>query len=131
LVVGRVIWLVKLTCLILSILGGFSAIRISHRNPFLAIIYAMLTMYCIIGYTVMFQLAYGVTEKAEELRRAIRLTSAGLKFPLHLRHCEKVLKSIPMMAMSVGGFHTIERESVPIFVDFVVKQIVSLLLLLH
>jgi hypothetical protein len=40
-----------------------------------------------------------------------------------------MLRSIPMMAMSVGGFNAVERESVPIFVDFVVKQVVGLLLL--
>ena len=131
LVMARVLWITKLDCLMMSILGGFSAIRIAHTNPLLAVIYAILFVEFIICYTVLFQLAYGVPEKAEELRRVIGLTSAGLKSPLHRKHCEKVLSSIPMMALRVGGFHTIERESVPIFADFVVQQIVGLLLLLR
>jgi len=68
---GRVLFLLKLMCLIDSILGGFSAIRIYHQNPLFSFIYAMLGVDCIIVYTVLFGLAYGVPEKAEELRRVI------------------------------------------------------------
>ena len=129
LVFARVLWLLKLMCLIMGILGVFSAIRISHRNPLLASIYALASVDCIILYTAMFTLAHGVTEKTEELRRVIELTSCRLSDHHHRKYCDRMLRSIPLLAMCVGGFHTIERDSVPKFVDFVFKQIVGLLLL--
>ena len=109
---ANLLWLTKLIFMLVNILGMFAAIRIAQRNPVLAALYSLLSVDCAIGYIAVFQLAYRVTDKAEELRRLIELTSAQLS--VHNRnYCERWLRSIPTMAMRVGGFHTVERESVP------------------
>ena len=38
------------------------------------------------------------------------------------------LRSIPSVGIKVGEFHTLERTSTPVFLDFVVKYVVSMVM---
>ena len=42
---------------------------------------------------------------------------------------ERQLKSIPLVGIKVASFHTLERTSTPVFVDFVLKNIVGMLVI--
>jgi len=75
----------------------------------------------------MFQFAYKVTEKLEDLTKMMEIRSAGL-VKSERKYWARVLRSIPRMGMSLGGFGQVEREAVPIFIDFSAQQIVSLLI---
>ena len=44
------------------------------------------------------------------------------------KYWKQILDSFPRMGMNVGGFNRVEREAVPIFMDFSVKQIVGILI---
>ena len=127
-VTARPLFILKLQILVMVILGGFSTIRLTHSNPLLASVYFMGTLNAAIAYISMFQLAFQVTGGVECLKKVIEVKSIGLPFPWARSYLERILRSIPVLAVNVGGFHEAERESVPIFLDFVVKQIVNLLL---
>ena len=77
---------------------------------------------------MMFQLAFKITEVSEDFKKVIRVKSTELSSPFERKWIQKSLGSIPMLAINVGGFHVAERESVPLFLGFVVNQIVSLLI---
>ena len=110
------------------ILSGFSTIRLAHSNPLLAIVYFIITVDAAIAYISIFQLTFQVTGGVEHLKKVIEVKSIGLPFPWARSYLGRILRSIPILAVNVGGFHEAERESVPIFMDFVVKQIVNLLI---
>jgi hypothetical protein len=111
-------------------------------NPLMSAVYGLISVNCVIGYIVTFQLAYKVTEKSQELLHTIKIPHANgngngnvvglLKWTNQDRirgnYREMIVRSIRPMAIFVGSLHTVERESVPIFVDFVVQQIIALLL---
>jgi len=78
LVFAYVIWSFKVTCLVVTILAGFAAIRLMDTNPVLGGLYAYACLLCIVLYVGMFQFAYKVTEKFEDLKRELEMTSAGL-----------------------------------------------------
>ena len=107
-------------------MGGFSAIRIAHSNPLLALVYFMCILNAALVYISIFQLAFQVTEGVERLKKVIEVKSIGLPFPWARSYLERILRSIPVLAINVGGFHEAERESVPIFLE----QVMSLLLTL-
>jgi hypothetical protein len=144
LVFAGVLWMSKMAMLCCAVLGGFSAIRLLNqhssndngnndeiRRLLLTMIYILFGVNGIIFYTGMFQISYKVTESSAELIRLVQFSSSRLiRDPASQISCRMILKSVCPMAMSVGGFHKVERESVPIFVDFVVKLIVNLLLTL-
>ena len=125
---ANVLWGYKLALLSGTILGGFSAIRLMHTNPVLGCLYAYIFLACIIVYIGAFQFAYKVTEKLEELTKLMETTSGSLVNAEERKYWARVLRSIPRMGMSLGGFGRVERESVPIFIDFSVQQIVDLLI---
>ena len=125
---ANVLWACKLSCLSTTILAGFSAIRLMHTNPVFGCLYAYLFLVFPILYIGMFGFAYKVTEELEGFKKLMEVTSAGLVNSGERKYWARVLRSIPRMGMNLGGFGQIEREAVPIFIDFCMGQIVSLLL---
>ena len=120
----------KLTSLVCGIAGGFSAIRLHNKNPILSLLYTVIALNAIPIYVTVFQLAYHVTEALDNLKRAIAIQSIELRRGSgELKYSVRILRSFPRMGMNVGGIYQVEREAVPIFIDFVVTQIVGLLLL--
>ena len=127
---ASVLWLMKLTCLVCGIVGGFSAIRLHNKNPILSLLYTLNALNGISVYVTVFQLAYHVTEAVDDFKRAIEIQSIELRQGSgEFKYSVRILKSFPRMGMNVGGFNQVEREAVPIFIDFTVKQVVGLLLL--
>jgi hypothetical protein len=128
-VLARILFLIKIVCLVCGILGGFAGLRLVHSNPALAFIYLLDSVECVGCYIALFSLAYKVTEVGEALDGEMEgVASRGVFLPRSAREClQRILLKTPQLAMSVGGFHTVERESIPRFVDFVLKQIVGLL----
>ena len=43
---------------------------------------------------------------------------------------EMLMNSIPLVGLRVGDFHMLERVSTPVFMDYVVRSIVNLLVIL-
>ena len=125
---ASVLWGLKVLYLGVTILAGFSAIRLIHTNPVFGCLYIYICLACFILYFGMFGFAYKVTEKLEELTKLMKTMSESLVNPEEKKYWTKVLRSVPPMGMSVGGFNQVEREAVPIFIDFCGQQIVSLLL---
>ena len=76
----------------------------------------------------MFELAFHVTETSEDLKKVMEVMSTELRSPVVRKWIQQSLKSIPVLAINIGGFHLAERESVPVFLDFVANQIVDLLI---
>ena len=119
----------KLMILVAVICGGFSSIRLAHVNPLLASIYFLCAVSSVVCYISIYQLAFKITTTSEDLKKVIEVKSFGLTTSLFQRKwIEQGLRSVPALAINVGGFHVAERESVPRFLDYVVDQIVSLLI---
>ena len=59
-----------------------------------------------------------ILRRASSLRKMNRMENAILR---------KQLISIPIVGIKVGEFHTFERTSIPEFLDYVLRNIVSML----
>ena len=127
LVFADILWHLKLLCLSIPILCGFSSIRLIHSNPVLGFLYIVIGFAAIIIYIGMFHFAYKVTEKIEDLLELMEIKSISVVNAGEGKYWARVLRSIPRMGMRVGGFHQVERNAVPQFMDFVITQIVGLL----
>jgi hypothetical protein len=126
---SKILFLVKTLFMWFAILGGFAGLRLVHSNPALAFLYLFCLVESVVAYTALFSLAYKVTEMGEMLTGEMEGVASRVVFlPIGARKClERILSRTPQLAMSVGGFHAVERETVPRFVDFLVQQIVGLL----
>ena len=128
LVYADVLWALKLILLCATILCGFSSIRLLRTNPILGCLYTYVFLAAIIIYIGLFQFAHKVTEKVEKLKELMEMKSSYVVNLEEKKYWRRALRSIPRMGINVGGFNQVERQAVPIFIDFSLKQIVSLLL---
>ena len=129
LVFADVLWGYKVLFLGVTILAGFSFIRLIHTNPILGCLYIYCFFAAVIIYVGLFQFAYKVTEKVEKLKELMEMKSASVVNLEEKKYWKRALRSIPRMGINVGGFNLVERQAVPIFIDFSVKQIVSILIM--
>ena len=81
-----------------------------------------------IAYIGIFQFAYKITEKVDKLVKIMEIKATTLVGLDERKYWARVLRSIPRTGIKVGGFGQVEREAVPIFVDFSIKQIVTILI---
>ena len=72
------LWISKVVMVGVTVLCGFSAIRMAHKNPVLGCLYVSMVLSAVIIYVGTFQFAYKVTERVEKLREVMEVTSARL-----------------------------------------------------
>ena len=74
-------------------------------------------------YTVIYEKAFKIPELFEQVAVSALLHLRGDRRDVFRRQ----IQSIPRTGIKVGNFHKMERESTLIFMDFVVKNIVNML----
>ena len=122
----HLIFLLKLCCITLCILNGYAAIAHFSEHPVFGILYYILLLDLTLLYSIVYQKAFEIPS---------RFTQTVQKFLVHLpkggsRKAEAVakeLRSIQRLGIKVGGFHTFERASTPVFMDYVVTNVVNML----
>ncbi|CAG7732386.1 unnamed protein product [Allacma fusca] len=123
------VYLFKMMSLTFSVLCGYSGIRYFSKIG-IAIYLLAISVYMMFYYVATFGRAFYIPERMEsfkiELLRTAQLSQAKRSV---VKHLEKQVASVPNVGIKVGTFHTMERESTPIFIDFVIKTIASLLIM--
>ena len=66
--------------------------------------------------------------RLKELKREILVSSRKVRTRSGIKEVEMILKSVQRLGIKVGGFGYVERESTLIFLQYVLEQIVSLLI---
>jgi hypothetical protein len=96
------LWLYKVFLLLLSIFGGYSAIKLAHTNPPLALVYSVNTLDAVVVYIAVFQLAYRVQEEGEEFQRVITESAGQLRKRINQKYVCGFLRSVRPMAVRLG-----------------------------
>ena len=119
----------KLLCLGICIISGYATIAHFADYPLFGLMYCVMLLDCIIIYTVVYQ-------------RALQLPALFKKAKIYAQLCaslshtnnrnqrmilQRQLMSIPPIGIKVGEFHILERISIPMFLDYVLRNVVSLL----
>ena len=78
-------------------------------------------------YALVYQKGFMVSYEFQRAKNLLlfRATRNGRR--LERKVLEKQLMSIPAVGIQVGEFHMLERTSTPIFLDYVLKNIVNML----
>ena len=120
------IFLLKLCCITLCILNGYAAIAHFSEHPVFGILYYIMMLDLTLLYSIVYEKAFEIPS---------RFTQAVQKILVHLpkgrnrkgQAVAKQLRSISKLGIQVGEFHTFERASTPVFIDFVVTNVVNML----
>ena len=120
------IFLLKQTCITLGILNGYAAIAHFSEHPVLGMLYYVVLLNVVLQYSIVYDKAFEVpsrfTQAVQRISRRLpkHRSREGRAFARHLRSISKV-------GIKVGEFHTFEKTSTPDFVDYVVKNVVNML----
>ena len=120
---GYLIFTFKLACISLCIITGFSAVAHFREHPIFGILYYFFVLDATVMYTLMFGKTFEIPQLFDEAKSLALLQVHGQRRGALRRQ----ILSIPSTGIKVGSFHTFEQASTPIFLDFVLKNIVNLL----
>ena len=115
----------KIVCIGAAILHGYFGIRFGHKNIIIPLFCGLVHVCAFSSYCGGFQRAYWVKDMQLKLKRQLLARStAGL--------AEKVLmkeaNALHFTGIQVGRFHEMERNSAIVFIDYVDRQLISLLI---
>ena len=121
------LYCVKLVALFIAISHGYFTIKYFDRNAFLGMYNLYLCLNAQMAYGLMFKTAFGIPNGVKGCRKEVLERCKGGKNGRGV-YVAKALESVPAIGVEVGSFHEVERNSTLIFINFVVTQMVGLLI---
>ena len=124
---AAVIFAHKLLCLSGGIVGLYFLLRLILLQPVVSMLFFVLAYDSITFYSVMWDNASLIQFMIRELKDELGVLTAASGVVSHRQYWRRISRSVPCVGVSVGGFRSMERDSTLIFMDFVLKNLVSLL----
>ena len=115
----------KLICISAAILHGYVGIRFGHQEPLIGVFCAAVHVVVYVIYCGIIQNAYHPADLQKQAKREL-LAASGTNARAR-KELLKVVTALRCRGVEVGTFHEIERNSALTFIDFVEKQLMSLL----
>ena len=117
----------KLAAIFVAVFHGFIGVRFRSYIIIAAFCAVMHFLSCV-SYCAVFQKAHQIPRMQRMLKEEIPAAAAVLTVDSARRELLKFSAALRCQGIQVGSFHEIERSSPLIFMDFVEKQVISLLL---
>ena len=113
----------------MAILHGYVGIRSRQKNLLISAFCALVYVLCILCYCATFNRAHRLKELQKQLKRELKAACAkpSPNSVLNKESFKAAVNALSCPGLKVGSFHEMERQSALIFQDFVVGQIISLL----
>ena len=124
-VIASVIFVLKTAGLGIVITCGFGSIQLVHTEDWIVGIFNFfVALDSAVDFNLMYNRGYAIPRYFSNLKRSLvfRVRRMDVRRG-QLGIMEKQLRSIRPMAVKVGSFHTLQRVSTLLFVDFAVKNI--------
>ena len=111
------------------IVSGYAATSHFAEFPMFGVTYCILFLDGVVIYTVVYAKAMLVPSLFKQEKRAVRYRAGRSRKMNKVENTilQTRLLSIPSVGIKVGEFYTFERNSIPVFLDYVLRNIVSML----
>ena len=110
----------------IAIFGSFFAIHEITGDVILRILLGVASSFIIIFYTIIYDKGFQVSQNFTQIKN--RFQPLIRKSNFRKAEMKRAIIGIRSLGIQVGSFHTLERQSTLIFLDFILKQIVGLLI---
>ena len=77
-------------------------------------------------YAIIYGKAFKVPDLFEKAKVAVRLRSRHMDMATR-KLLDRQVRSVPPVGIKVGGFNMLERTSTPVFLEFVLGNVISML----
>ena len=124
------IYCIKLTCITIASVDAYAAIAHGDGNTIFALVASNLTLNVVLLYAFVYQKAFMIPDGVEKVKRMLQVSIQTCRDVKYRKYLHRRIKSVPLFGLKVGDFHMLERASTPIFIDYVVTNVVTLLVTL-
>ena len=109
-------------------MGLYFHLKLIFSEPVMSIFFFVLAFDAIAFFAIMWDSAPLIPVMMEELKNQVDVVAAVGGGVRNRKYWRSVSRSVPCIGVSVGGFRSMERDSTLIFMDFVIRNVVSLLM---
>ena len=117
----------KLFALVSGIFCGYAAIAHFNDHPIFGVMYYVFVINSVLVYTQTYEKAFQVSAQLEGVKRLMRLRGTNYASRVHRKLLVRRVNSLPLVGVKVGDFHVMERTSTPVFLQYIVTNIVNML----
>ena len=111
----------------LCIICGYAAVAHFEEYPLFGTLYYVMLVDCVLIYTLIYGKAFTVPALMQEAKNAILMAAEGKCSKGQRKLVVRRVISIPSLGIKVGEFHMLERISTPVFLHYIVTNVVSML----
>ena len=123
----NVTYCIKLLCIAGSIVNGYGAIVHGREDVVFLLFTSCVTFDLVLFYALVYEKAFAIPDGFERVKQALTYEIQVMQNGRRKKILGKQLKAVRSVGLKVGDFHVLERESTPVFVDYVLRNIVNLL----
>ena len=124
---GKLIFTWKLLSLGLSIVSGYAAIAHFKDHLVFGIMYYAIFLDSALIYALLYEKAFKIPEIFKKMRTLLQGRAAGHGKRFEWKVLQRQAMAIPVVGIKVGEFHIMERMSTPLFIHYVLINVVSML----
>ena len=117
----------KLVCIGAGIVSGYAAIAQFNDHPIFGVMYYVVLVDVVLIYSMIYAKAFKVPLLVHEATSTMEVLANRLGIKAQRDMLRKQLRAIPPLGIQVGSFHTLERTSTPVFLNYVLASIVNML----
>lgn len=121
------IFTLKLLAIGIAITSGYAGIAHFKDYPIFGIMYYVLFIDVTIMYMLMYEKGFQVTDMFQHAKKLLQFQTTKNGRVGGRKILEKQFKSIPPVGIKVGEFHMLERTSTPVFLNYVLTNVVNML----
>ena len=125
----NIIFTWKLLSISASIINGYAAVAHFKDHPLFGFMYCGLLLYAVLSYTIPYEKAFKVPTLFNRVKSLLHVQASMLDVA-ERRVVRRQVMSIQAEGIKVGEFHTLERTSPPVFLNYVLCNIVNMLVAL-
>ena len=123
----NIIFTWKLLSIGASIVCGYAAVAHFQEYPVFGIMYYVMFMDAALIYVFIYEKGFKVPDMFNRAKNLLRLHSSRYGRTHGWKILDKQVRSIPSVGIKVGDFHVLERTSAPVFLHYVLTNIVNML----
>ena len=117
----------KMLSLGMCISSGYAAIAHFREHPVFGVMYYVMFFEAAVVYMLLYEKAFKVPVLFQTAKSLLRLQGSTLRNKAERKLLGMRAMSIQPVGIKVGKFHTLERISTPVFGDYVLRNVVSML----
>ena len=109
-----------------GIFSGYAAIARLEGFPIFRVMHLVIFLDSVLTYAIIYGKAFKVPDLFEEAKGAVMLRSRDVN-KARMKLLTRQMRSVPPVGIQVGEFHMLDRTCTPKFLDFVLGNVISML----